>query len=283
MDGLQRYTVSQMRETISYLQPIFDVVRLMDPRDTAVLTLSGDGTVSREPYTCFRVWNKDCRCKNCTSIQAALDGCQRTKYEFIQENVFYVVSRPLVLVLPEGETSVIMEIVSHVSDQLLLEKEHGKSLAETRELLYQDELTKVYNRRYLNEFNFLHKGMKRISSQLGVIMLDLRQFKRINDTLGHLAGDQLLRNVADVLRAHVRNTDSVIRLGGDEFLVMLPGCTEEDVPRMAEELRRAVEAVTPADFGYTYTGRFHATQEELERLLEEADRRMYEEKRRIAE
>ena len=130
MDGLQRYTVSQMRETISYLLPIFDVVRLVDPRDTAVLTLEADGTVSREPYTCFRVWNKDCRCGNCTSIQAALDGCQRTKYEFIQENVFYVVSRPLLLALPEGETPVVMEIVSHVSDQLLLEKEHGKSLAE---------------------------------------------------------------------------------------------------------------------------------------------------------
>ena len=120
MDGLQRYTVSQMRETISYLLPIFDVVRLVDPRDTAVLTLEADGTVSREPYTCFRVWNKDCRCGNCTSIQATLDGCQRTKYEFIQENVFYVVSRPLLLALPEGETPVVMEIVSHVSDQLLL-------------------------------------------------------------------------------------------------------------------------------------------------------------------
>lgn len=284
MDGLQRYTVSQMRETISYLLPIFDVVRLVDPRDTAVLTLEADGTVSREPYTCFRVWNKDCRCGNCTSIQATLDGCQRTKYEFIQENVFYVVSRPLLLALPEGETPVVMEIVSHVSDQLLLEKEHGKSLAErlaeTREMLYQDELTKVYNRRYLNEFNFLHKGMKRVSGELGVIMLDLRQFKRINDTLGHLAGDQLLRNVADVLRARVGSTDSVIRLGGDEFLVMLPGCGEDEVPRTAEELRRAVETVTPADFGYTYTSGFQATQEELDRLVDEADRRMYEEKRR---
>lgn len=287
MDGLQRYTISQMREMISYLLPIFDVVRLVDPRDTAVLTLSEDGTVSREPYTCFRVWNKECRCENCTSIQAALDGCQRTKYEFIQENAFFVVSRPLVLVLPEGETPVILEIVIRVSDQLLLEKEHGKSLAErlaeTRELLYQDELTKVYNRRYLNELNFLYQGMKRISDQLGVIMLDLRQFKRINDTQGHLAGDQLLRNVADALRARVRSTDSVIRLGGDEFLVMLPGCREEDVPRVVEKLRQAVETVTSADFGYTYTSRFHATQEELKRLLEEADCRMYEEKRRNAE
>ena len=138
----------------------------------------------------------------------------------------------------------------------------------------------MYNRRYLNEFNFLHKGMKRVSGKLGVIMLDLRQFKRINDTLGHLAGDQLLRNVADVLRARVGSTDSVIRLGGDEFLVMLPGCGEDEVPRTAEELRRAVETVTPADFGYTYTSGFQATQEELDRLVDEADRRMYEEKRR---
>ena len=77
MDGLQRYTVSQMRETISYLLPIFDVVRLVDPRDTAVLTLEADGSLRREPYQCFRVWNKKCRCRNCTSVHSMLGGCRR--------------------------------------------------------------------------------------------------------------------------------------------------------------------------------------------------------------
>ena len=281
------YTAAQMRDMLTYLEPIFDVVRLVDPADTAVLRLLKDDTIAREPYSCFRTWNKESRCTNCTSIKAAMDGCQRTKYEFIRENVFYVVSRPLMLELPEGDFPAVMEIVSHVSDQLLLEKENGKSLAERlteiQEKLYQDELTRVFNRRYLNEFSFLHRGMNQISCQVGIIMLDLRQFKQINDTYGHLEGDRILTDVAAALRGRVRSTDSVIRLGGDEFLVTLTGCGEADVRRMVEELRRVVEAITPADFGYAYAERFNASPEELEKMLDQADRRMYEEKRRKTE
>ena len=287
MEIQNRYTAAQMRDMLTYLEPIFDVVRLVDPADTAVLRLLKDDTIAREPYSCFRTWNKESRCTNCTSIKAAMDGCQRTKYEFIRENVFYVVSRPLMLELPEGDFPAVMEIVSHVSDQLLLEKENGKSLAERlteiQEKLYQDELTRVFNRRYLNEFSFLHRGMNHISCQVGIIMLDLRQFKQINDTYGHLEGDRILTDVAAALRGRVRSTDSVIRLGGDEFLVTLTGCGEADVRRMVEELRRVVEAITPADFGYAYAERFNASPEELEKMLDQADRRMYEEKRRKTE
>ncbi len=287
MEIQNRYTAAQMRDMLTYLEPIFDVVRLVDPADTAVLRLLKDGTIAREPYSCFRTWNKESRCTNCTSIKAAMDGCQRTKYEFIRENVFYVVSRPLMLELPEGDFPAVMEIVSHVSDQLLLEKENGKSLAERlteiQEKLYQDELTRVFNRRYLNEFSFLHRGMNQISCQVGIIMLDLRQFKQINDTYGHLEGDRILTDVAAALRGRVRSTDSVIRLGGDEFLVTLTGCGEADVRRMVEELRRVVEAITPADFGYAYAERFNASPEELEKMMDQADRRMYEEKRRKTE
>ena len=287
MEIQNRYTAAQMRDMLTYLEPIFDVVRLVDPADTAVLRLLKDDTIAREPYSCFRTWNKESRCTNCTSIKAAMDGCQRTKYEFIRENVFYVVSRPLMLELPEGDFPAVMEIVSHVSDQLLLEKENGKSLAERlteiQEKLYQDELTRVFNRRYLNEFSFLHRGMNQISCQVGIIMLDLRQFKQINDTYGHLEGDRILTDVAAALRGRVRSTYSVIRLGGDEFLVTLTGCGEADVRRMVEELRRVVEAITPADFGYAYAERFNASPEELEKMLDQADRRMYEEKRRKTE
>ena len=287
MEIQNRYTAAQMRDMLTYLEPIFDVVRLVDPADTAVLRLLKDGTIARGPYSCFRTGHKESRCTNCTSIKAAMDGCQRTKYEFIREHVFYVVSHPLMLELPDGDFPAVMEIVSHVSDQLLLEKENGKSLAERlteiQEKLYQDELTRVFNRRYLNEFSFLHRGMNQISCQVGIIMLDLRQFKQINDTYGHLEGDRILTDVAAALRGRVRSTDSVIRLGGDEFLVTLTGCGEADVRRMVEELRRVVEAITPADFGYAYAERFNASPEELEKMLDQADRRMYEEKRRKTE
>ena len=282
METETRYTAEQMRQTLACLASIFDVVRLVDPRDTAILTLEEDGTLRREPYQCFRLWDKECRCKNCTSIQSMLDSCQRTKYEFIRDDVFYVVSRPLTLLLAE-ETPVVLEIVSHVSDQLMLEEENGKSFAqrleELQEKLYRDDLTRAFNRRYLNEFTFLHRGRDRLSSRIGLILLDLRQFKAVNDTLGHLAGDKMLSQVADVLQAHVRSQDSVIRFGGDEFVVILTDCGEDIVLRKIEELRTAVTAVVSADFGYAYTNHFTPDQACLSAMLDQADRRMYGEKR----
>ena len=129
METGDRYTAEQMRQTLACLASIFDVVRLVDPSDTAVLTLEEDGSLTRAPYSCFHVWNRDCRCRNCTSMQAASGNCRRTKYEFIRENVFYVVSQPLTLLLETERMEVVLEIVSHVSDQVLLERqEDGEAL-----------------------------------------------------------------------------------------------------------------------------------------------------------
>ena len=116
-----------------------------------------------------------------------------------------------------------------------------------------------------------------------LLFLDMNDLKEVNDQYGHKAGDELIIGAAQCLTETFGPEAACFRLGGDEFLVMLPGCGEDEVPRTAEELRRAVETVTPADFGYTYTSGFQATQEELDRLVDEADRRMYEEKRRNAE
>ncbi len=283
MEANGRYTAERMRETLACLTSIFDVARIVDPRETAVLTLTEDGGVKKEPYRCFQVWNKDCRCKNCTSMHSVVSSCQRSKYEFIRSDVFYVVSRPVTLVLAEEERSVVLEIVSHVSDQLLLAEEDGKTIAERleelQEKLYRDELTRAFNRRYLNEFTFLHRGMDFLPRELGLVLLDLRRFKSVNDTLGHLAGDRMLEAVTQALTRHVRAQDSVIRLGGDEFVVTLPNCDRKTLTRKVEELRAAVSEVTAADFGCAYTDSFEMDPKFLRKMLDEADRRMYEEKR----
>ena len=180
-------------------------------------------------------------------------------------------SETFLLETPEGDRPAALEVAGAPG-----------SLGRLWELLYLDELTHVFNRRYLDEFRFLARDTDHGAWQMGLILLDLRQFKQINDSQGHLAGDQVLRDVADALRAHVQAPDSVIRLGGDEFLVMLPVCGEEEVRQKTEELRQAVEVITPADFGYAYTARFDATPAGLDKLVDTADRRMYREKRRNA-
>ena len=90
---------------------------------------------------------------------------------------------------------------------------------------------------------------RRAGGPLSVLLVDIDHFKRVNDTHGHLVGDDVLRSVADVLRSQLRDEqDLLCRFGGEEFAVLLPGLDSTEAPKAADRLRRAVaERVTPAD------------------------------------
>jgi diguanylate cyclase (GGDEF)-like protein/PAS domain S-box-containing protein len=109
---------------------------------------------------------------------------------------------------------------------------------EIKHLAYYDTLTGLPNRRLLQEhlkhaINIERRGSK----QLGLLMLDLDRFKAVNDSLGHLAGDELLQQVAARITARLRESDMVARLGGDEFVVLLDNISlPEDAARVAKEI-----------------------------------------------
>src|SRR5579863_9118652 len=113
-----------------------------------------------------------------------------------------------------------------------------------RALAYQashDALTGLINRREFD--NRLHAAL--LSAQRGegayaLLYIDLDQFKVVNDTCGHQAGDRLLRDVTGLLQSRVRATDTIARLGGDEFGVLLEGCSPEQATRIAEGIRQAI-------------------------------------------
>ena len=112
-----------------------------------------------------------------------------------------------------------------------------------REQALRDPLTDVFNRRYLD--TFLERELaqaRRARNPLAVMILDIDHFKQINDTHGHLAGDQVLRDVADLIRDTVRASDIICRLGGEEFLVVLPGASLEGAVDLAHRLRASLEA-----------------------------------------
>ncbi len=109
----------------------------------------------------------------------------------------------------------------------------------------RDELTALFNRSYLNEFLAQEFELCRQTSQsLTVIFLDIDNFKLINDTYGHPGGDSILISVARVLQSSTRNFDTVVRYGGDEFVVLLPN-TSEQVARMVSERICAAVAARP--------------------------------------
>ncbi len=121
----------------------------------------------------------------------------------------------------------------------------------SEELSYQashDALTGLYNRR---EFEHRLNRALRVATDSEVehalLYMDLDQFKVINDTCGHIAGDELLRQIAEVLRSRVSRRDTLARLGGDEFGVLLEHCTPENARRVAEAVRVAI-----ADFRFIW-------------------------------
>ncbi len=115
-------------------------------------------------------------------------------------------------------------------EKLLLEK-----------MVITDDLTRLYNRKYfVRRLGEEFKRAKRYNGSLSCMMIDLDNFKRINDTYGHQAGDKVLKDIAEVLKDGVRETDMIARYGGEEFSVILPNSVREDALRLAERLRSAV-------------------------------------------
>ncbi len=145
-----------------------------------------------------------------------------------------------------------------------------------------DTLTGLLNRRGLLERmdNELYR-LGRVGGNLGLLMLDLDHFKKINDNYGHGAGDLALIHAAQVLKQHKRSYDYVGRYGGEEFLMLLPGCRREDMSAIAERIREAIESLQLFWEGHefrltTSIGMHHVEEtENRDSLLNKTDKAMY--------
>jgi diguanylate cyclase (GGDEF)-like protein len=157
-----------------------------------------------------------------------------------------------------------------------------RKIGSLRQQATRDALTGLYNRRMLEEF--LPTTVTRCSSaeSLSVLMIDVDNFKSLNDTLGHPAGDDLLRNIAQIIRSTIREADLAFRCGGDEFLVVLDGIDAEGAKSVADRLTTLVDdlattlhvpAAPRLSIGLaTLSDCFNPTAEEL---LSTADKRLY--------
>lgn len=157
---------------------------------------------------------------------------------------------------------------------------------ELKERAIRDPLTGLYNRRYFNQS--LEKEVQRCiryDHYLGFLMLDINRFKEINDRYSHLTGDEILKSVGKLLKNNVRSADTVVRYGGDEFLIMTPetnGEVKNTVGRLRKKLSQWNEESDLLDFPLTLAigiSHWNPNQDrDVEEALKEADREMYKDK-----
>jgi diguanylate cyclase (GGDEF)-like protein len=173
-----------------------------------------------------------------------------------------------------------------------LEKAHAELQSKQRELerlTRQDGLTGLFNRNTFVELSRSElKRAQRQGSATTILLLDLDHFKRVNDTWGHPAGDTVLRHVATLASTTVRSTDLVGRLGGEEFIVLLPNTSAEAGRKLAEKLRQRLEASVvqwestripvTASFGLASTT--PDEKRDFDHLYTEADKALYLAKQR---
>ena len=144
-----------------------------------------------------------------------------------------------------------------------------------------DALTGVRNRRALDEILEMLVAMHdRYDQAFSVIIFDVDHFKKVNDRLGHLAGDHVLRAVATLLNETIRETDVVARYGGEEFVVTLPETSLEEAGILAERLRKKIETNLSADVSLTVSGGVagFSSGDDASTLLARADEALYKAK-----
>ena len=266
-------TREQVETEMAQYRTIFTVVRLLDAAQVG-------GKESVNSFcSCYSYWGKNTPCRNCISRQVLEDHRQRTKLEYMGSEVFQVTA-----VYREVDgVPCVMELIQKLDGETLIDPENGErlidSIASYHTKLYHDALTDSYNRLYFED------ALKDKTDPAGVAVLDQDDFKLINDTYGHQAGDIALRTCVDVVRACIRKSDVLIRYGGDEFLLVLPGIERAaflaKLDRIREQLHTAsVPGYSRLQLSASIGGVITQPGETVEQAVSRADKLMYQAKNR---
>lgn len=268
---------AEIRQTISKLTQVFDVVRLVDITDNEIVR-SGCKPGNKEMINacrgnkCYAIWGKTQRCKNCVSSKAFEKRGQVSKLEFADDSIFQIISKYVEI----SGKPYVLEMIYKDNDGVLLGA-YGKTdfmdnIVNYNRQLYHDALTGAYNRRYYEE---QAKSMRYIDA---VAMLDANNFKGINDHYGHAAGDCLLKAVCESIKECIRSSDILIRLGGDEFVLLMSNIPEIVFYQKISEIKQKISEIKLPDYPdikcAAAIGGVYGIQP-IENALTEADRLMY--------
>jgi putative two-component system response regulator len=206
-----------------------------------VRILSKDEIEGKHPLTadfkqsyCYRALKKDSACENCISKIVLENKSDSTKIEFINGQCYQFFAQYIIVEGVECSIETAVKINEKVLVDSIGYKEIVEKYSATYASMYTDPLTGVYNRAYYE------KVEKNVNTPAGIAVIDIDDFKLCNDIYGHKAGDVALQTVTQIIRNNIRSNDKIIRIGGDEILLILDGIQEESFERKLERIRSQV-------------------------------------------
>lgn len=222
---------------LQYLQIPYDLVRYVDPITNKVIHIEKDGKMWESETACSDIWNCLEKCSNCISRLSMQTGKRMTKLEVAGEDPYQVVSMYVEI---DGKPC-CLEMATRIDGEFMPDgyskDEILSSVRIHKEKVYIDPVTGVYNKRYYVE------KLSKMDNAAALMFADIKNFKRINENFGHQAGDDVLRQVAGVLRDVAAGKGDVLRYSGDDFVTVFFKATEEELSEIQKEMCRRVEAL----------------------------------------
>ena len=222
---------------LQYLQISYDLVRYVDPITNKVIHIEKDGKMWESETACSDIWNCLEKCSNCISRLSMQTRKRMTKLEVAGDDPYQVVSMYVEI---DGKPC-CLEMASRLDGDFMPDgysrDEILSSVRIHKEKVYIDPVTGVYNKRYYVE------KLSKMDNAAALMFADIKNFKRINENFGHQAGDDVLRQVAGVLRDVAAGKGDVLRYSGDDFVTVFFEVTEEELSEIQKEMCRRVEAL----------------------------------------
>ena len=274
-EKVRKLTLKRLKEEVKTLENVFSEVRILCADQ--VCAGFSDCSYKRGEARCYEIWKKSKPCRNCISCRALAEKKQFTKLEKVDGKMYQVISS---YVEADGKPYVI-EMIKRFDEKMPVDLggiNDSETINDYYVKTYVDALTETHNRCYYEE------NLANIVIVGGVVMLDIDDFKVYNDLFGHDAGDAVLKAVAGAIKKCIRRTDRLVRYGGDEFLLIIPGINGESLSRclydISQEIRHIVIDRYPAIKPSVSAGGIICEDDIVKKAVSRADQFMYRAKKK---
>ena len=258
----QRRSEEALQRSSRFLSDVFESIR--DPfcifsSDFRMIKVNGEyAALKGRPVAeltgekrCYEFQGRDSVCENCVvqKTMLAANPCAKEKSMRLPDGAdIWVEIYTYPIMDADSRVSHVIEYIRDVTGRKAAEAERKKFIEKLERLSRSDDLTGLLNKRALMErLEYEVDRSRRYLAPLSVIICDLDNFKLVNDTLGHEAGDRVLQIVAKTLAGALRKSDIIGRIGGDEFMLILPQTPLEGAGEFAERIRQKIEDIEYPD------------------------------------